>query len=90
MDPRHMGWIQQIVGHKKVVAVDAEGCALVHTPSRIIEIPDLENLAGVRQRGIAHPDPDQPISFLCRVGADLGVRRDRALTGGHDALASAV
>ena len=45
---------------------------------------------GVGDRGVAHPDPDQAVFFMHRIGADLRGGRDAPPAGCPDALSRAV
>lgn len=75
-----MGWVQQIVRHVEVIAVDRHRLAAIDAPGRITEMFDMENLCGIGFRGLTHPDPDEPVTFLHRVGADAGHMRNTLCT----------
>ena len=65
-----MGWIQKVVAHQQIIAVQFHCSTAVYAPGRIIVVFNLENLGDIGQCGIAHPDPDQPVFFMQRIGMD--------------------
>ena len=71
MDPGHVGGVQQVVGDVEVVARYFHAIALVQAPLRVAPVIDGKDAVRVRQRGVAHPDPQQTIALLQWIGAHL-------------------
>lgn len=90
VDPCHMGGVEQVVAHQQVVAVEFHRRAAVDAPCGVVEVFNLEDVGRVGQRGVAHPDPDQPVFFMQRVGVDFGVGGDAACARSPDAAACAI
>ena len=85
-----MRGVEQVVNQPEVVAVDLQLVSGGDVPARLAMVVDLDHWAGLRQGCIAHPDPQQAVFVLHRVGPHFGKGRNTGLCGGIDALASAV
>ena len=72
--------VHQIVDHEAVVALHMNGLA-VAGPGRIVVPVHVGHQRRVRQRRIAHPQPDETMAFDHGIGTHAGGRIDGVLRG---------
>lgn len=81
-----VGEVHEVVEDQPVVAVDSDGPA-VPGPLRIVVPVQVRNEIGIGHRGIAQPDPDEPVPLHDRVRSDRGGGVERLL-GRHPGAAA--
>ena len=76
MDIGLVGQVHEIVDDQPVITLQAVEGAAFADPGLIAVPVEIRDLVGIGQGRIAHPDPDQPVSFDCREGLHAGGRVD--------------
>ena len=80
-----MRQVHQIVDHQHVIAFDRVDGVLVGPMRRIVVIGEIDDLGGVGQRRVTHPDPHQLVLLDRRIAAHPCVLRDEFLPGDRHA-----
>ena len=85
MNPGDMARVQKVVGNPKIVARDLKRAATGLSPGRVVVVRNIQDCRRIGLRGIARPDPHEPVAFRQRKGMDPRALRYGAVLGrrGH-------
>ena len=90
MNPGNVRWIEQIVSHVEVIAIDRHRIAAGDSPGGIAVMVDAEYGRRLRQLRIAHPDPQQAVARDNGIAAHVRSLRNAVGTGQANALSAAI
>ena len=75
MHPANMCRVDKVFCNAEIVAIQVKSLSQMRLPGWIFELGKIENVRRICMLTLTHPNPDDTVSFVSRIGMDL--RRGR-------------
>ena len=71
MHPANMCRVDKVFCNAEIVAIQVKSLSQMRLPGWIFELGKIENVRRICMLTLTHPNPDDTVSFVSRIGMDL-------------------